>query len=125
MAKVGRPKQYRNDAEKQKAYRKRRALEKVQLEHEKFVIELIEFKIITLRKNVNYYLTKTPDVYIVVTHGIRNPLHHKVLVGGMSKGLVEDVVFQYLSMTAQIEFKKKVYGEDYYQLCDTEELDAT
>ncbi|PJF32877.1 MAG: hypothetical protein CUN57_03610, partial [Phototrophicales bacterium] len=64
MTNAGRPKKYRNAAEKQRAYRERRKAEKQQMDEAMAVLELVKGKVVTLRKCVELWRKQSRYVFI-------------------------------------------------------------
>lgn len=115
MTTVGRPKQYRNDAEKQRAYRERRKAEKQQMTDAMAMLEVIKSKAVTLRYRVES-LSKQGERVVIDT----NPrVHvHRLMRGNFVHTVIEDTTFQYLLMVGAIAFTERKHSSDFYEFTD-------
>lgn len=108
---MGREKKYRNAADKQRAYRKRRKAEKQQIDDAMAVLELVKSKVVTLRKSVELWRKQTKYVFINSNPRVKV---HRVQADRFVKTVLEDTVFQYMLMTGLIEFTDYVHGDEDY-----------
>jgi len=115
MSAVGRPKQYSNDAEKQRAYRQRRKAEKQQATDAITMLEVIKRKSVTLRNHVKS-LSRGNETVVIDT----NPrVHvHRLMRGNFVHKVIEDTVFQYLLMVGAIAFIEHKHSSDFYEFTD-------
>ncbi len=115
MSSVGRPKKYRNDAEKQRAYRQRRNAEKQQMTDAIAMLEVIKAKSVTLRNHAKS-LQKQGDRVVIDT----NPrVHvHRLMRRNFVHKVIEDRTFQYLLMVGAITFIEHKHSSDFYEFTD-------
>lgn len=115
MTTVGRPKQYRNDAEKQRAYRERRKAEKQQMTDAMAMLEVIKAKSVTLRNHVKS-LSRGNKTVVIDT----NPrVHvHRLMADNFVHKVIEDTTFQYLLMVGAIAFVEHKHSSDFYEFTE-------
>lgn len=111
----GRPKQFRNAAEKQKAYRERQKADSGRFELANYMLDLIEERAQALRNSVSYWREKGHELEIVYSHFGSG--HVQTLKGGYHNGSCEVIVFQYLLRRGElVEVIKRPFGDIVYRM---------
>lgn len=118
MTTVGRPKQYRNDAEKQRAYRKRQKAEKQQMKDALAMLKVVKSKAVTLRYHVDSLHKRGKTVLIDTNPRVQV---HRLMADRFVHKVIEDTTFQYLLMVGAIAFIEHKHSSDFYEF--TEKLD--
>jgi hypothetical protein len=118
---VGRPKQFRNAADKQKAYRERQKVEVEHFELAEAMLNLIEARAQSLRNSVLYWRAKGQRLEIVHSNFGHSDLV-KAMRGGQFHDNVEGVVFHYLLKRGELVQigNKRPFGETVYEFVKAE-----
>lgn len=111
----GRPREFRNDAEKQKAYRQRQKADLAHFELAEAMLTLLDERAEALRKSARYWEAKGKQLDICLsTWGAE---YVKTLANGSNVGSIEVVVFRYLLARGElVEVGKRAFGEIIYNL---------
>ena len=117
-AKVGRPRQFRNGAERQKAYRERKKADQEAIDHAIWVMSLVEEREQTLRNLLKYWTRKRGNVILQVSDYIGE--YAQILVDGHVTNTVHWLVAQSMIRRGELELVRKDWSSRFYRLNDTE-----
>lgn len=114
--KVGRPREFRNNSERQKAYRERKKALDVDVYHGLELLNDVKSKVEALRNNIVFHKKKGKRIEIRSYSTI-----HKLMAGGQWEANIEDTTFKYLQLTGQISFVRHHFGESVYMIVENEQ----
>lgn len=113
VGKAGRPRQFRNDAEKQKAYREREKADQQQMEHALWLLNQVQEKEQSLRNLLMYWTAKRGDAVLEVST-LSEWAH--ILVNGSFTNTVHWIVAQSMLRRGELELVRRNFGSNYYKL---------
>lgn len=117
---TGRPRQFRNAAEKQKAYRDRKKQDAAMLQEALILFEAVQAEKVTLQNMLAYWQRKGKTV--VLEHC---KTYCKLLVGGYAHGSVSVYLADHLLRTGQLEVVRKDWAGISYRICLIDSLPAS
>lgn len=117
MSKVGRPKEYRNVAEKQKAYRERKKASHETTEHAMWLLNLVEGQEQALRNLFHYWQLKGKNPVVSFREGVGR--HAQMEINGSFTNTVNYItVLSMIRKGELVSVRRDWYGE-YYRLKET------
>lgn len=114
---IGRPREFRNAAEKQKAYRDRKRQEENRLQEALTLLEEVESEKVTLLKSIQYWVSKGNRVEIELANQDRLA---KMLAGGYAHGSPSVYLVKHLIRQGLLEYVRKDWYGSYYRLVTNE-----
>lgn len=110
---IGRPREFSNAAEKQKAYRDRKKQDESRMHEALTILEEVEAEKVTLLKSIQYWISKGNRVEIELANQDRLT---KLLAGGYVQGGPSVYVVKHLIRQGALVYVRKDWAGSYYRL---------
>lgn len=114
MSTVGRPKQYRNVAEKQKAYRERQKADQATMEHAYWLLKVVEGQEQALRNLFNYWRLKGKYPLVRFNEGVGN--YAQMEVGGSFTNTLNYITVLSMIRRGELVLVRSNWNGSYYDL---------